>query len=72
MQIPPSPIRPLLKKLIVRGLTAVDARTAVGRTISRNGDALVIGRRVAPKAQAPLRKKVLGVARSGETLFYSS
>jgi glycerate-2-kinase len=45
MQIPPSPIRPLLKKLIVRGLTAVDARTAVGRTILRNGEALVIGRR---------------------------
>jgi glycerate 2-kinase len=45
MQIPPSPIRPLLKKLIVRGLTAVDARTAVGRAILRNGEALVIGRR---------------------------
>ena len=45
MQIPPSPIQPLLKKLIVRGLTAVDARTAVGRAISRNGEALVIGRR---------------------------
>ena len=45
MQIPPSPIRPLLKKLIVRGLTAVDARTAVGRAISRNGEELVIGRR---------------------------
>jgi glycerate-2-kinase len=45
MQIPPSPIRPLLKKLIVRGLAAVDARTAVGRAISRNGEELVIGRR---------------------------
>jgi glycerate 2-kinase len=45
MQIPPSPIRPLLKKLIVRGLTAVDARTAVGRAILRKGEALVIGRR---------------------------
>jgi glycerate 2-kinase len=45
MQIPPSPIRPLLKKLIVRGLTAVDARTAVGRAILRNGETLVIGRR---------------------------
>src|SRR3989442_14816511 len=45
MQIPPSPIRPLLKKLIVRGLTAVDARAAVGRAILRNGEALVIGRR---------------------------
>jgi glycerate 2-kinase len=45
MQIPPSPIRPLLKKLIVRGLAAVDARTAVARAISRNGEELVIGRR---------------------------
>ena len=45
MQIPSSPIRPLLKKLIVRGLAAVDARTAVDRAISRNGEELVIGRR---------------------------
>jgi glycerate 2-kinase len=45
MQIPSSPIRPLLKKLIVRGLAAVDARLAVGRAISRNGEELVIGRR---------------------------
>jgi glycerate-2-kinase len=45
MQIPSSPIRPLLKKLIVRGLNAVDARQAVGRAISRNGEELVIGRR---------------------------
>ena len=45
IQIPPSPIRPLLRKLIVRGLDAVDARKAVGRAISRNGEELVIGRR---------------------------
>lgn len=45
MQIPPSPIRPLLKKLIVRALASVDARTAVGRAISRNGEELIIGRR---------------------------
>ena len=45
MQIPSSPIRPLLRKLIVRGLDAVDARRAVERAISRNGDDLVIGRR---------------------------
>ena len=45
MQIPSSPIRPLLKKLIVRGLDAVDARKAVSRAISRNGEGLVIGRR---------------------------
>ena len=45
MQIPPSPIRPLLRKLIVRGLASVDARTAVGRAISRNGEELIIGRR---------------------------
>ena len=45
MQIPSSPIRPLLRKLIVRGLDAVDARRAVGRAISRNGEELVIGRR---------------------------
>jgi glycerate 2-kinase len=45
MQIPPSPIRPLLKKLIARGLDAVDAKRAVARAISRNGEELVIGRR---------------------------
>ena len=45
MQIPLSPIQPLLKKLIVQGLAAVDARTAVGRALSRNGKELVIGRR---------------------------
>ncbi len=45
MQIPPSPIRPLLKKLIVRGLAAVDAHAAVGRAISRDGAELIIGRR---------------------------
>jgi glycerate 2-kinase len=45
MQIPSSPIRPLLRKLIVRGLDAVDARRAVGRAISRTGEKLVIGRR---------------------------
>jgi glycerate-2-kinase len=45
MQIPSSPIRPLLRKLIVRGLDAVDARRAIGRAISRNGEKLVIGRR---------------------------
>ncbi len=45
MQIPPSPVRPLLKKLIVKGLDAVDARKAIGRAISRNGEELTIGRR---------------------------
>lgn len=45
MQIPSSPIRPLLKKILVRGLAAVDARAAVGRAVSRNGEELVIGRR---------------------------
>ena len=45
MQIPSSPIRPLLKKLIVRGLDAVDARAAVRRAISKNGEELVIGKR---------------------------
>ena len=45
MKIPSSPFRPLLRKLIVRGLAAVDAHAAVGRAISRNGDELVIGRR---------------------------
>ena len=45
MQIPSSPVRPLLRKLIVRGLDAVDARRAVERAISRTGDELVIGRR---------------------------
>jgi glycerate 2-kinase len=45
MQIPSSPIRPLLKKLIGRGLDAVDARAAVRRAISKNGEELVIGRR---------------------------
>jgi glycerate-2-kinase len=45
IQIPSSPIRPLLKKLIVRGLAAVDAYRAVGHAISRNGEELIIGRR---------------------------
>ncbi len=45
MQIPSSPIRPLLKKLITQGLKAVDAQAAVGRAISRQGDELIIGRR---------------------------
>jgi glycerate 2-kinase len=45
MQIPSSPIRPLLKELIVRGLAAVDARMAVACAISRNGEELIIGRR---------------------------
>jgi glycerate 2-kinase len=45
MQIPRSPIRPLLKKLIGRGLAAVDAHAAVARAISRHGEELVIGRR---------------------------
>ena len=45
MQIPSSPIRPLLRKLIVQGLAAVDAGTAVSRAITRKGEELVIGRR---------------------------
>jgi glycerate-2-kinase len=45
MQIPASPIRQLLRKLIVRGLDAVDARMVVDRAISRNGEELIIGRR---------------------------
>jgi len=45
MQIPRSPIRPLLKKIIGRGLAAVDAYAAVACAISRQGDELVIGRR---------------------------
>jgi glycerate 2-kinase len=45
MQIPPSPIQPLLKKLIGRGLAAVAAHAAVARVISRNGEQLLIGRR---------------------------
>ena len=45
IQIPSSPIQPLLKKLIGRGLDAVDARAAVRRAISRNGEEFVIGRR---------------------------
>jgi len=45
MRFPPSPIQSLLRKLIVRGLAAVDARKGVGRAISRNGDELVIGRK---------------------------
>lgn len=45
LSLPSSPIRPLLRKLIVRGLAAVDAGTAVSRAISRSGEELVIGRR---------------------------
>jgi glycerate 2-kinase len=45
MQIPPSPIRPLLRKLLIRGLAAVDANRAVCQAVSRNGEELIIGRR---------------------------
>ncbi|MCX5723317.1 MAG: glycerate kinase [Nitrospirae bacterium] len=45
MQIPPSSIKPLLKKLLRRGLDAVDARAAVDRAMSRDGAELMIGRR---------------------------
>lgn len=45
MQIPPSPIRPLLKKIIGQGLVAADAQAAVGRAISRDGAELIVGRR---------------------------
>lgn len=45
MQIPPSPIRPLLRKLLIRGLAAVDAGTAVCQAVSRHGQELIIGRR---------------------------
>lgn len=71
MKIPSSPIRPLLKKLLVQGLAAVDARAAVGRAISGNGDELIIagsrydlnryGRVVvvgAGKATAPMARAV--------------
>jgi glycerate 2-kinase len=45
IQIPSSPIRPLLKKLIVRGLTSVNAGRAIRRAISKHGNVLIIGRR---------------------------
>lgn len=45
MQIPSSSIKPLLKKLLSRGLDAVDAHAAVGHAISRDGADLIIGRR---------------------------
>lgn len=45
MQIPSSPIKPLLKKILSRGLDAVDAHAAVDRAISRDGADLIIGRR---------------------------
>ena len=71
MKIPSSPIRPLLKKLISRGLDAVDAHAAVYRAISRNGKELIIGGRLydlgryervvvvgAGKATAPMARAV--------------
>ena len=45
IQIPTSPIRPLLGKLLLRGLAAVDASTAVCQAVSRYGNELRIGRR---------------------------
>lgn len=45
IQIPPSPIRPLLGKLLARGLNAVDARKAVCQAISRDRQKMIIGRR---------------------------
>ena len=71
MKIPPSRVRPLLKKLISRGLDAVDAHAAVYRAISRNGKELIIGGRLydldryervvvvgAGKATAPMARAV--------------
>lgn len=45
MQIPSSPVTPLLKNILRRGLDAVDAQAAVGRALSRDGAVLTIGRR---------------------------
>ncbi len=45
MQIPSSPVTPLLRKILSRGLDAVDAHAAVGRALSREGAVLTIGRR---------------------------
>ena len=45
MQILSSPIKLRLKKILSRGLDAVDAHAAVGRAFSRDGAALTIGRR---------------------------
>jgi glycerate 2-kinase len=45
IRLPSSPARPLLKKLIGRGLEAVEAHKAVRRAVIRRGDELVIGER---------------------------
>ena len=44
MQIPSSPIKSLLKKILGRGLDAVNAYAAVGRAISQDGAVFTIGR----------------------------
>jgi glycerate 2-kinase len=45
IRLPSSPARPLLKKLIGRGLEAVEASEAVRRAVTRRGDELVISQR---------------------------
>ena len=45
IRLPSSPARPVLKKLIGRGLDAVEASRAVRRAVTRGGDELAIGER---------------------------
>jgi glycerate-2-kinase len=74
IQLPASPARPLLKKLIRRALEAVDAGVALRRAVVKQGDVLRIGSRRydlrrydrvvavgAGKATAPMARALEGV-----------
>ena len=45
MRLPPSPVRPLLTKMVKAALDSVHAGQAVRRSVRRDGDELLIGRR---------------------------
>jgi len=45
MQLPPSPIKPLLKRMITRALDAVNAGAALRRAVKKDGDIFTVGTR---------------------------
>lgn len=45
IQLPPSPVRPLLTRIISRALRAVDAAAAVRRAVRKRGHMLIVGTR---------------------------
>ncbi|HKR79113.1 MAG TPA: glycerate kinase [Nitrospira sp.] len=45
MRLPPSPVRPLLRKMLKAALASAHAGNALRRTVRRHGDDLIVGRR---------------------------